>query len=488
MNDQIHIGWGSASITPDRPVFVSGQLYERVLSYVHDPIAVTALAMSDGGEQAVFVSADMAAIFPDLMERVRRMVDGRDGLDASKITFSATHTHNAAIFSVNEFTKPVLQLVGRDRMPALDIPDDILEGGEALEFAAERFSTAILDAWLLKKPGELAWASDYAAVGFNRRPRFGKPGGEATSMMYGCCCSPDFIGFEGAADHTADMIYTFDGKGALTGTLVAIPCPSQVMELHSFISADYWGYARSAIRAKLGNIHILPICGAAGDQNPIDLVRISKHNAKELAAWNAQAGEVFRNFDMTLECEGIGDRIAEAVDRGHKKALRNRTARPIFKHIVKNLELPIRKVDEADYIEAAKDVKSIAAEFSPANRMTGADMVRLFEPFGIVERWELQNTTSTMTFQSNIIRIGDVAVNTTPFELFVEYALRMRARARAEQVMSFQLTNGVGGYLPTRIAVEGGSYSSKPASTLVGPEGGDAMVEMLIAEMDQLWE
>lgn len=115
-------------------------------------------------------------------------------------------------------------------------------------------------------------------------------------------------------------------------------------------------------------------------------------------------------------------------------------------------------------------------------------MVRLFEPFGIVERWELQNTTSTMTFQSNIIRIGDVAVNTTPFELFVEYALRMRARARAEQVMSFQLTNGVGGYLPTRIAVEGGSYSSKPASTLVGPEGGDAMVEMLIAEMDQLWE
>ncbi|MCL1855252.1 MAG: hypothetical protein FWF86_05910, partial [Clostridia bacterium] len=209
---------------------------------------------------------------------------------------------------------------------------------------------------------------------------------------------------------------------------------------------------------------------------------------KELKAWNAQAGEVFRNFDMTLECEGIGKRIAEAVDRGYWKALSTMATRPVLKHTVKDLELPIRIVEKADYVEADKNLKSIMAEFTPAHRMAGADLVRIFEPLGIVERWELQNKTSTMNFQSNIIRIGDVAINTTPFELFVEYALRMRARARAGQVMCFQLTNGMDGYLPTRIAVEGGSYSSKPASTLVGPEGGDAMVEILIAEMDRLWE
>jgi len=488
MSKQISIGWGSGSITPDRPLNVFGQLYERVSSYVHDPLTATALALSNGEDQCVFISADIAVFVDDIIQRVQELVDGRDGLDASKIVYSATHTHNSSFRAGHQLITGAIDLAGADVLPPIDTPDNVLSDGEALDYVVEKFAEVILDAWTSRKPGAISWASDYAVVGFNRRPRFGKPGENAESIMYGTCSRPDFIGLEGTSDHTADMIYTFDDKGSLSGVLVAIPSPSQVMELHRLISADFWCYARDAIWSKFGNIKVLPICGASGDQNPIDLVRISKNNVEELKAWNAQAGEVFRNFDMTEECQGIGDRIAEAVSRGYKKSLRHKTERPVFKHVVKAVELPIRLVEESDYLEAEKTIKSIAAEFSPSNRMTGKDLVRLFEPLGVVKRWKLQNETSTMSFQSNIMRIGNAAINTTPFELFVEYALRMRARARADQVISFQLTNGCGGYLPTRIAVEGGSYSSKPASTMVGPEGGDMMVEILLTEMDNLWE
>jgi len=488
MSSQIKIGWGSVSITPDKTVRVHGQLYERISSYVHDPVTVTALALCNGDEQCVFLSGDLPTINPDISKRVQEIVNGRDGLDASKIVFSATHTHNSTYAPRLPHVTGAIDIAGPDVVPLKEVPDDILGYDEAIDFAVERFVEAILDAWTSRKPGALSWASDYAVVGFNRRPRFGRPGGEAESMMYGTCSRPDFIGLEGTSDHTADMIYTFDDKGALSGVLVAIPCPSQVMELHRFITADYWCYARDAIWSKFGNINILPICGAAGDQNPIDLVRISKNNVEELKAWNAQAGEVFRNFDMTEECEGIGDRIAEAVGRGYKKSLRHRTARPVFKHVVKTVGLPIRTVEESVYLEAEETIKSIVAEFSPSNRMTDNDLVRLFQPLGIIERWKLQNESPTMSFQSSIIRIGDAAINTTPFELFVEYAIRMRARARADQVISFQITNGRGLYLPTRIAVEGGSYSSKPVSNLVGPEGGDMLVEIMVTEMDKLWD
>ena len=311
--------------------------------------------------------------------------------------------------------------------------------------------------------------------------------------MYGDCSRPDFVRFEGTVDHGIDILYTWDIDRRLTGVLVDVPCPSQVFELHNFITADYWGYARSAIRERLGNIHILPVCGAAGDQNPLDLTRISKNNKNELIEWNAQAGEVFRNFDMAEECQAIAERIADPVCRGVKTAMKNIETYPVFKHTVKHIDLPIRKVTQEEYIEADACVKKIISEFSPEKRMTGKDLVRVFEPMGIVSRWRLQqemqrNNKTSHSIQSNIIKLGSAAFCTNPFELFVEYGLRIRARSTASQVFIMQLTNGSSGYLPTEAALAGGSYSSKPASTLVGPDGGKILTEILIEEINKLWE
>jgi hypothetical protein len=370
----------------------------------------------------------------------------------------------------------------------MDIPKNLMGEDEAAEFIIERFTGLIKDAWKSRQPGGISYASDYAAIGFNRRPQFDLGNGTVESKMYGVCSRDNFLRFEGSVDHTIDMLYTWDQNRALTGVLVDVPCPSQVMELHNFISADYWGYARSAIRDRLGNVFVLSICGAAGDQNPLDLVRISKDNVKELQAWNAQAGEVFRNFDMCEECEDIAERIAFAVERGCRKAQKNIETRPVFRHTVKDITLPIRNVSEADYKEADARVKSIILEFSPSRRMRGEDLVRLFEPMGIVERWKLQQTTGSITIHSSIVRLGSVVFCTNPFELFVEYGLRIRARSKARQVFNFQLTNGQGGYLPTDAALSGGSYSSKPASTLVGPRGGDILTETIITEVNRLWD
>lgn len=66
--------------------------------------------------------------------------------------------------------------------------------------------------------------------------------------------------------------------------------------------------------------------------------------------------------------------------------------------------------------------------------------------------------------------------------------MRIKARTKAEQTFIVQLANGRGGYLPTRAAIEGGSYSSKPASTLCGPDGGDLLVETTVAAINELWK
>ena len=88
-----------------------------------------------------------------------------------------------------------------------------------------------------------------------------------------------------------------------------------------------------------------------------------------------------------------------------------------------------------------------------------------------------------------MVRIGPAVLATAPFELYVDYSLRMKARCKARQAFIIQLAGSEagGGYLPTQIAVDGGSYGSKPVSTMVGPSGGDELVEQTLAVMDSLF-
>lgn len=487
-NSQVRIGWSETSITHTKPVILRGQLYYRVSRYVHDPVFATALAIENGEEQCLLVSLDMVGIRANQVEMIQKAVDGVDGIDARKITVSATHTHNSSQFIGDVHRDDFERFLDEDIMLVPEIPDDLISPEEAEEFFIGKITELILRAWKERKPGGISYASDYAAIGFNRRPVFDLGNGKVESKMYGDCSQDNFLRFEGPMDHTIDMIYTWDTDRNLTGVLVDVPCPSQVYELHYFISADYWAPARDEIRDRLGNVHVLSICGAAGDQNPLDLVRISKNNKKTLIEWNAQVGEVFRNIDMKEECDAIGERIAEAVNRGYRKARNYIEWNPVIRHTVFNMELPIRKVSEEDYLEARQVVAETKARFSPENRMTSADQVALFEPVGVVKRWDLQQEKDVYSFQANIVRLGNIAVTTNPFELFVEYGFRIRARCKAEQVCICQLTNDVGGYLPTVDAVAGGSYSSKPASTMVGPDSGDKLVERVISEIDKLWE
>ncbi|MBQ0100628.1 MAG: hypothetical protein KBS39_03895, partial [Lachnospiraceae bacterium] len=60
-----------------------------------------------------------------------------------------------------------------------------------------------------------------------------------------------------------------------------------------------------------------------------------------------------------------------------------------------------------------------------------------------------------------------------PFELFLDYANQIKARAVCEQTFLIQLAGGSAGYLPTEKAEKHGHYSAFIPSGNVGHEGGD---------------
>jgi hypothetical protein len=117
-------------------------------------------------------------------------------------------------------------------------------------------------------------------------------------------------------------------------------------------------------------------------------------------------------------------------------------------------------------------------------------------PFGaicdLVTRYEQQDANPELDVECHVIRLGDVVFATNPFELFVDYGMRIRCRSRALQTFLIQLTDGScsegGGYLPTQRGLDGGHYSALVKSNWVGPEGGAVLVDETVRAINALFE
>jgi hypothetical protein len=458
------VGWSSRDITPDRPVSLMGQFYVRVSQAVNDPLTVTALAIEGRpeGDRVILVSCDHS-FMPEVVVRDIRARIGKalPGFDPAAVVINATHTHNA----------PALESFWYPRLgPEVMTPEAYCD------LFCRRVAEAAVEAWRGRKPAGASPGFGYATVGHNRRLAY--LGG--TSEMYGRSDRDDFAGSEGAEDPAVDMIFTWDRRRKLTGVVVNLACPSQVSEGKSVVSADFWHEARAEIRKRLGRrLFILPLCGAAGDQSPHVLV----HRRVEKAMQD-RAGQTLR--------QQIGERIAAAVESAYAVARKDiQTALP-FRHVGATLRVARRAVTKEEYRQALREYKRLAADHSldgrpAADRAGSMRISRMAYQKDVVDRFLHGNDRPHEAAEVHVCRLGGVAVATSPFELFLDYGLRIKERSPALQTLVVQLAGPFTWYLPTRRAVEGGSYSAVIHDNRVGPEGGQELVERTLKLIRRLW-
>jgi hypothetical protein len=150
---------------------------------------------------------------------------------------------------------------------------------------------------------------------------------------------------------------------------------------------------------------------------------------------------------------------------------------------VETLRLPVRMVTQAEY-DAAR------ARYEKLWKPGVTDPARGFHmrhDRNAIERFESQKSDPHFAFESHIVRVGEVAIATNPFELFLDFGVRIEARSRAEQTFVVQLACGSGQYLPTSKAIAGGSYSTAVGNNKVGAEGGQVLVERTLELINYLW-
>ena len=152
-------------------------------------------------------------------------------------------------------------------------------------------------------------------------------------------------------------------------------------------------------------------------------------------------------------------------------------------HTVRDIKLPRRRVTDKEFAAAKAEYERLSKQAKPGRQghMRGIREKR------VMDRYAQQGENPDFEMELHVVRLGDVAIATNPFELYLDYGVQMQARSKAVQTFVLQLTGASGAYVPTERAVRGGHYSAEVVSNLVGPEGGKVLVERTVEAINALW-
>lgn len=254
--NDLYISSSTVDITPDLPVALDGQMYQRIAQQAETPVtaSVVVLESREGSksiESVVFVSCELVAIPLDLLARVRAEVYRRlPELDGNKIVMNAIHTHTSAVI----------------RRGVYAIPKEGVTQVEAYyTFFVSKVSDSIIQTWKSRAPGSITWGLGHAKVANNRRAVYV----DNSAQMYGKTNIPEFRGLEGHEDQSIDCLFFWNKTDALIAVSIDVACPAQEVEGHTAVNADYWYPVRKSLRKRFGSeLCVLGWIGAAGDQSP----------------------------------------------------------------------------------------------------------------------------------------------------------------------------------------------------------------------------
>lgn len=412
--DQVlKVGTSLVDITPSRlPVSMVGSFTDRKATTVNDPLYARCMVLDDGTTRLVLMTVDLCLVSRELFDEAKKQAASATGIPTAHMLMSATHTHTAA---------PVIDMAQIRAEPSYNkfLTERLVE---AVRQAADRLQPARIGWSVGKLPGEV----------HNRRWKM-KPGtipvtplGVTTDQVRTNpgAGNPGLVDPAGPTDPDVMLL----AAKSLDGKPLALYC---VYSLHyvggipaGALSADYFGeFAKQARERLVGDDTDSPFVamlanGTSGDINNVD-VRNPRSAAMPLEQMRLVAG---RLVDVALE--------ELRTMKFHE--------RPTLRAAETELMLKVRK-PSGDEIRQARETLA-STDGAPANVVrdvyAGETLVLADWPDDV--RLKLQS-----------LRIGDLAIATTPCEAFVEIGLEIKRRSPHKPTFVVGLANGYNGYLPT---------------------------------------
>ena len=486
MTEKLMIGWSEADITPvtDKWIPLMGQYYERLTHEIHSRLKTVAVAISSGDEYFLEASIDNVGVNRAFHEKVCEAVHAIEpAIAPENIFFHAIHTHSAPSITMKITRwKDVEDLVEEKRQ--------ILSSQEYVDFVVPIMAQNFVNAWRNRKPGGIIRGFGNARIGHCRRAVYSN----GLAEMYGDTTRPDFIGMEAGEDSGVEMLFTCDETGKRTGMLLNVACPSQNMESTYKVSSDFAGATRELLKQKFGeDFHTIYQISPAGCQSPRDLVR---HYTTEPDFWHEDGVPVLAN------------RLLNAVENA---TLWPAEFNPVLKHSKVTVTLPRRRASYTDYVAAKAEVARLTAimpekeafkafcdETHANEKLDGPGpydsklhhFVLIQNAKAVITRYEDQDAEPNISFNMNVIRLGDIAIADNPFELYLYYGQNIKARTKSQQTFLVQLAAGASraaGYLPSPDAEKFGGYGGCIINGQCGHDAGFKLADLTVAEINKLF-
>ena len=464
--DGFYVGAVSVDSTPDRPVVLPGQHYTRVSDGVRTPVEANILAMEsvrDGvSTPVIYISLDAVGVSGTFgkafWEELKKVLPD---INPEHVNLSCTHTHTGTNFY-------------GDPKDAENVPN-ILKVAENREFVLSRIMPGVKKAWDSRVPARYGFGLGFATLGSCRGVVFE----DGTTRNNADPTVPTFRGLETQADSDVNILCFWNEKDELIAMVLNVACPSQCNESTTKIDADYWGDLRPQLKEKYGkDAVILGFCSAAGDQTP----GIRYRKAAEIRM------QKLRGVERSQE---MAHRLYKAVEDVYDLIASDKKTDPIVKFEYIPLDLPGRIISDEEHEKEVKSLKEYEEMF--AKNPTSLARGKIAWLKRGVDRWERQQKEGVPTFKTfvTVMRLGELALCTNTFELYLDYGIQIKGRSKAMQTFMFQLTMSpwdYSGYLPTAKGVRGGGYGAVPACNSVGPEGGQMLVEETLAAIAREFE
>ena len=392
------------------PVAVNGGMTANTATKINSPLNARAIVLSQAGTTIAIVVVDSCMMPRPLLDEIKGMAARKTGIPADHITVAATHTHTAAAS---------MSCLGTDADP------------QYVAYLRIKVVEAIEQAQANLQPAKVGWgsfdASNYMAIRrWIRRPdRIATdPFGNATvrANMHAGRNWDDVTGESGPEDPELSMISFQTLDGAPIALLANL-------SMHYFsgvqpISADYFGIYCDTIQQKLQQQHPSAL-------NPP--VAIMSHGC---------SGDVWRT-DYTkqtperFETIKIDQYSQELVDQSLA------TYKKITYTVPETLAMAERRL-RLNYRTPNKQLLEWSEQITEG---LNGNLPKTTEEVYAREQLYLAEAGSTdVVVQA--LRIGDIAIATTPTETYAITGLKIKHQSPLEKTMVFDLANGGDGYIP----------------------------------------
>ena len=403
---ELQVGAAIVDITPQQlPVLVNGGMLSRSADAIKTHVNARAIVVDDGTERLGIVVVDSCMMPKFLLDEAKQLAATKTNIKADRILISATHTHTAP---------SSFGCLGTDPDPAY------------VPFLRQRLAEALIQAEKKLQPARVGWgvakAEQFTALRrWVRRPDrlaedpFGNP--TVRANMHAATKPDDVTGQSGPEDPDLSMIVFQASDGTPIAALANF-------SMHYFsdkaISADYFGLFCDGLQQYVKQRY-----------PKSEMVGIMSHGCsgdvwrRDYMTWKSGEDPTIEGYTQGLL--QIAKQVFESVEFEDHATVAMAESRIPMKYRVPNRQLLdwSQRIVDAMESDAPKDRLEVYAR----------EQVLLDQ---------MQSTEIVV----QAIRIGEIAIASTPNETYALTGLKLKAQSPFPNTMVIELANGADGYIP----------------------------------------